>query len=563
MQIKGSKILILGGWGLVGSAIYRKLMEHEPAQLVISSLNQAEAEDAIAQLRKEYPKSDPKMFVAKWGNIFTRTEWKDRNWNDVLHGDDTRSQFIKDVFYDLDETILKESALYNLITEAKPDLVIDCINTATAIAYLDIYNTTINAIKKMDNGDLDRALIEQVMASAYIPQLIRHIQIIYRSLLDAKTTMYFKVGTSGTGGMGVNIPYTHSEERPSRVLLSKTAVAGAQTLLLFLLARTPDGPLVKEIKPTAAIAWKKIAYGEVKRRGRAIPLVSMDFNNAKAAEGKFIFADKSDVIDTGDVYKSVFIDTGENGIFSKGEFEAISALGQMEIVTPEEIAEYLVHEVRGGNTGCDVIQGLDAFTLGPTYRGGMLRNIALEKIKKLEIENNVDSVAFELLGPPRLSKLLYEGFMLRKIVGSMKNLKNFTPEDLAARATELVKNDKKLLSEMLSIGLVVLLSDGKKYLRGGDVKIPVSRGETELRMTPENIEQWCFEGWIDLRPSSFAAWQERVNKIIAHAEEVSPDETGSRYSYTLDYWNHFEKFEEGKIAGWLFEFEDKGWRFKR
>ncbi len=66
--------------------------------------------------------------------------------------------------------------------------------------------------------------------------------------------MYFKVGTSGTGGMGVNIPYTHSEERPSRVLLSKTAVAGAQTLLLFLLARTPGGPLVKEIKPTAAIA---------------------------------------------------------------------------------------------------------------------------------------------------------------------------------------------------------------------------------------------------------------------------------------------------------------------
>jgi hypothetical protein len=335
MEIKGSKILVLGGWGLVGSAICRKLMEHEPAQLVISSLNQWEAEDAVSQLRREFPNADPNMFVPKWGNIFARTEWKDMNWGDVIANDAMRGEFLKDIFFDLDEKILKNSALYNLIVETQPDLVIDCINTATAIAYLDIYNTAINAIKKIDRGELDRALIERVIASAYVPQLIRHIQILYRGLLDAKTTMYFKVGTSGTGGMGVNIPYTHSEERPSRVLLSKTAVAGAQTLLLFLLARTPGGPLVKEIKPTAAIAWKKIAYGEVKRRGRAIPLVKMNLEDARPAEGKFVFDDATGVVDTGDVYKSVFIDTGENGIFSKGEFEAISAIGQMEIVTTE------------------------------------------------------------------------------------------------------------------------------------------------------------------------------------------------------------------------------------
>src|SRR3546814_2041559 len=46
--------------------------------------------------------------------------------------------------------------------------------------------------------------------------------------------------SSGTGGMGLNIPYTHSEEKPSRVLLSKSALAGAHSLLLFLLARTPE-----------------------------------------------------------------------------------------------------------------------------------------------------------------------------------------------------------------------------------------------------------------------------------------------------------------------------------
>lgn len=563
MQIKGSKVLVLGGFGLVGSAICRKLMVYSPAQIVVSSLKQSEAESAIDQLRAEFPNADPKMFVAKWGNIFTRTEWKDTNLGDVLSGSETRKGFIKDIFNELDEDMLKRSALYNMISEVKPDLVIDCINTATGIAYMDIYNVTSNAMKKIDAGEIDETVVENMMASSYIPQLIRHIQIMQRGLVDCETQMYFKVGTSGTGGMGFNIPYTHSEERPSRVLLSKTAVAGAQTLLLFLLARTPNGPIVKEIKPTATIAWKKIGYGDVKRRGQTIKLVDMDQANMKETKGSFVFDDKTGVKDTGELFRSVYIDTGENGIFSRGEFEAITALGQMEIVTPEEIAEYLVHEVRGGNTGHDLIQGLDAFTLGPTYRGGLLRAGALKKIDELEKLNNVDSVAFELLGPPRLSKLLYEAYMLRRICKSMPNAINANVEDLSKAAYELVLNDTQLRSQMLSIGLVILTPDGKNYFRGADVKIPARKSNDSYELTEENVNQWCFEGWVDLRPSSFIEWQGRLSKIMNHAMEVPADETGSRFTYTRDYWDNFENIDEGKIAGWVFEFEDKGWRFKR
>ncbi|MFP4544565.1 MAG: short-chain dehydrogenase [Candidatus Kapaibacterium sp.] len=563
MQIKGSKVLILGGWGLVGSAICHKLMEHSPAQLIVSSLNKHEAEDAVENLRKEYPDHDPEMFVPKWGNIFTRNEWKDDNWGEVLASADTRKGFINDIFMELDEKVLNKSFLYSMILESKPDLVIDCINTATAIAYLDIYNTAVNTIKKIESGGLDESWTEKLLASSYIPQLIRHVQILYNGLLDAGTTMYFKVGTSGTGGMGMNIPYTHSEERPSRVLMSKTAVAGAQSLLLFLMARTPDGPLVKEIKPSAAIAWKRITYDKVMRKGRPIELVDMDPAGPKKAEGKFVFDDASGVKDTGDVYRSVFIDTGENGIFSKGEFQAISALGQMEIVTPEEIAEYLVHEVRGGNTGRDIIQGLDSTVLGPTYRGGMLRNIALQKINSLEKEFNTDSVAFELLGPPRLSKLLYEGYLMRKIAGSMTKAVETGGKEFSDKALELIKNNADLRAQMLSIGLVILMPDGENYLRGKEVKIPVRRGVDELEITPENIDQWCYEGWIDLRPGNFEQWKERLKTIMDQAKQIPGNETSSRYTYTKDYWDNFENIDEGKIAGWIFEYEDKGWRFKR
>jgi hypothetical protein len=562
MQIEDSKILILGGWGLVGSAICHKLMEHKPKQIVISSLRKEEAEDACVQLRKDYPKSNPKMFVPVWGNIFTRLDWKDMHWEEVLSDKANRKGAVKDIFDPLSDGLLNQSALYRFIVDNEPDMVIDCINTATAIAYQNVYQTTETVNNEIELDNISSEGVERLMISMYVPQLIRHIQILQKSLLVGKVKLYLKVGTAGTGGMGLNIPYTHSEERPSRVLLAKSSVAGAQSLLLFLMARTPEGPIIKEIKPTAAIAWKKIGYDTVMRKGKPIPLCDMTPDNAYKATGKFDFNQTDKIKATGENYKSVFIDTGENGIFSKGEFQAIGALGQMEIITPEEIAEYVVYELMAGNSGHDIVQGLDAFTLGPTYRGGMLYNRAVEKIKKLEKENNVDSIAFEMLGPPRLSKLLFEAYILRRLVGGMDKLNSFTPDDISNKAKALIESDAKLRSEMLSIGLVVLLPDGKNYIKGFDVKIP-AKTDKPIDITSEKIEEWCRDAWVDLRPKSFVEWQKRIQEIMNQANAVPDDETSSRFTYTKEYWDDFGTFDEGKIAGWIFEYEDKGWRWKR
>ncbi|HPO63220.1 MAG TPA: short-chain dehydrogenase [Candidatus Kapabacteria bacterium] len=563
MQIQNSKVLIFGGWGLVGSAICHKLLEQSPKQLIITSLRLSEAEEACEALRKEYPNLPGDMFVAKSGNIFTRKQWKDLPWADVINDSDKRKGIICDIFDELDDEILHNSALYSIINEAKPDIVIDCINTATSFAYLDIYNTTRKVKNEIIDGNLSIDSIEKMMTNMYIPQLIRHIQILNKALNDVKAKIYLKIGTTGTGGMGLNIPYTHSEERPSRVLLSKSAVAGAHSLLLFLMARTPGGPLVKEIKPAATIAWKRIAYDTVMRKGRPIPLVDMPPENARQINDKFILNDFNGISDTNENFKSVFIDTGENGIFSKGEFSAIGSLGQMEIVTPEEIATYTVYELMGGNTGKDIVQGLDAFVLGPTYRGGFLYQNAMNKIESLEKENNVSSIAFEMLGPPRLSKLLFETHILRNICSSMKDALKYKPEELSVKAVNLINSNSKLRSEMLSIGLVILFPDGKSYLRGKDVKIPANLGKNEIDMNEETLNQWCEEGWIDLRASSFAKWQNYIKMIMEQTNSIVGDITSSRFTYTIDYWKNFDEINEGKLVGWVFEYEDAGWRFKR
>ena len=57
MDIQGKHVLVLGGYGLVGTAVCREILPHEPARLVVASLRKAEAETAVRRLRNEFPHS--------------------------------------------------------------------------------------------------------------------------------------------------------------------------------------------------------------------------------------------------------------------------------------------------------------------------------------------------------------------------------------------------------------------------------------------------------------------------------------------------------------------------
>ncbi|KAB2845964.1 MAG: short-chain dehydrogenase, partial [Melioribacteraceae bacterium] len=465
---------------------------------------------------------------------------------------------------EMTEEVLTSSSIYKLVNKYKPDIIIDCINSATGIAYQDIYSTYHRVKTIMEKNPTAETMIEEMekmMCTLYIPQLIRHIQILYTSMNKCATQAYVKIGTSGTGGMGLNIPYTHSEEKPSRVLLSKSSVAGAHTLLLFLMGRTPDGPITKEIKPTAAIAWKKIEFGEIKKRGKAIELVEVDIKDSIKLEGKLkLKLDKE--FETKGILTSVFIDTGENGTFSRGEFEAITAQGQMEYVTPEEIAVDAIYEIKGGNTGHDIINALDNATLEPTYRAGFMQHTAIEKLEELEEKYGKDSVAFELLGPPRLSKLLHEIYLLKKVCGTFKNIVETPSKDLSQKLFNLIKENSQLRSEIISIGIPILMPDGKQLLRGNEMKIPPFRGESELDLTEDNINLWAKDGWVDLRISNMETWKERIQSLMNEVENIPSNDTSSMHVRNRKYWNNFETIDIGKVVGWLFIKEERGERMK-
>lgn len=577
MEISGKKVLVLGGAGLVGRSVCRILVTEGVKELIITSLFEWEAEQFITELKAELDCSRITFFTGG-GNLFVRDEFKDLARHEILESSERRKKFIHDIVDPLDNEILHQSALYKIITKHNPDIIIDSINTATAVAYQDIFTATSDVASQLNhfrdnpqsNPDNFLNSVEKLLGTQYIPQLIRHVQIMLQGIKDGHSKMYIKVGTSGTGGMGLNIPYTHSEDKPSRVLLAKSAIAGAHTLLLFLMGRTPDAPIIKEVKPTAAIAWKRIAYGPVLVKGRTVYLEDCKPENAFKLEGSLTLKinDPSKINSLqkdgkNRVLEAPFVDTGENGMFSLGEFEAITDAGQMEYITPEEIAQTIVWEIKGRNTGSDIVNALDNATMGPTYRAGYLRRRVLDKMRKLEKEHQVDSVAFEMLGPPRLSKLLYEVYLLKKCFSSFQNIAEQTPEKMSETLTAFINNNPDVRSRIISIGIPILMPDGKSLLRGSIVKIPASNENLQINET--SVNHWAYDGWLDLRVQSMASWKKRIQTILKEIESMPEHDTSSRNTRNPDYWlseDYGSEIHIGKVASWIFINEEKGERMK-
>ena len=590
MEIKGRTILVLGGYGLVGMAACRQLMYEHPDTLIVSSLLEDEAHKAVDRLHMEFPASQVKL-IPIWGNIFVRTGLKDTTRAEVLANPEYRRWVYDDVLAEMSEVTMTTSYLAQIIQGETaqapgvvPDAIVDCINTATALAYQDIYTSAAEVLDIYDSaievwgmgkGSPEQAVetyvgaVERLLASLYVPQLVRHVQILHESMRRAGTRAYIKIGTSGTGGMGLNIPYTHGEEKPSRVLLSKAAMAGAHSLLLFLMARTPGVPAIKEIKPTAAITWKQIGYGPIKKRGREIPLYDCtpDQGLRLGDNGQFDLGSHHGGQRLGGVLESVYIDTGENGYFSLAEFTAITALGQMEGVTPEDIAFNVVRELKGISTGCDVIAALDGAVMGPSYRAGALRHRAIEFARQLEHEHSVDSVAFEILGPPRLSKLLFEAYMLKRVFSTIQAVAESSPEALAEALLNLVTEDADLRSRAISIGIPILMTDGVTLLCAERDRRDHRWEWQSWDVTPAAINRWAETEWIDLRVGNMARWRTRMVNILSEAGSMpAPDfDSSSRWGRSMAdpaTWQLQPKMNIGEVVGWIFTNEEQGQRMK-
>jgi hypothetical protein len=421
--------------------------------------------------------------------------------------------------------------------------------------------------------------MERLLVSIEIPQLILHVRLLHAGLAEVGTEIYVKVGTTGTGGMGLNIPYTHGEDKPSPTLMAKTAVAFAHSGLLFLAARTEDAPVIKELKPAAMIGYKEVAVHEVpgylwERSGERFVRLRKPRRPLYEARTASLeepldttpdpdpFHVRTDDSGQERTIRLATVNTGENGWFAHGEFEAITALDQMEMNTPEEIARSAVQELCGRSTGLDVMAALDASIMGPTYKGGLLRQVALDRIGLIEDQGSVPSIALGDLGPPQLSKYLFELYLVRAAYGEIEAAaEGLRAADAGTRLEALLGDLPDLRDLIVSVGIPVLLPDGKTILRGPEVKIPgYDPSVAPRKLSPEETEAYSAKGWVDLRGSNLLRWAERLDRVLASRRGGS---AGASDSMSHETYGR-DDFRIGEVVAWVFANEPdfRGFRIK-
>ncbi len=598
------KVVVFGGGGLVGYQICRLMArEVKPDFIVVCTLLKSEAEATVARLEAEFEGSRTR-FIGEYGNLFVREEYTHLSKRDIQGDSQTLDTIYADVFGRLTEepeNIATRGLMPKIILTYKPDAIVDCVNTATAISYqdvkssskvvkefrdalADILGTDISGvIAKAKAGDpqgiaqlcdfaarinhLSKAPIESfpyldnlkmidlLLISQAVPQLVRHVTLLYQAMLKAKTHIYIKVGTTGTGGMGINIPFTHGEDKPSFTLMAKSSVGFAHTGLLFLLARSP-GPIIKEIKPGAMIGYKRIVYKDISKFHT--PVILTEPKKETLGTRISVREDISQYRQNGHL-SLVGIDTGENGFFSRGEYEAITYMGSMEFVTPEEIARNVLFEIAGSNTGKDIIAAIDGAIMDPSYRAGLIRQAAIDEMLQKEKKHGIPSIAIGELGPPQLSKLLYETHLLQSVYPDLNEWADAanTPEQMAAAL--LRKLDESAIKAVItSLGLAILLPDGKSIYRGSTLFIPESKVHKIVDIHAGDVDAWAHHGWIDLRPSNMRVWKDRAGKMLASGHQKYAEGSAA---VGPQYYSS-SNIRTGEVVGWILSTEFEGSRRK-
>lgn len=577
------RVLILGGAGMVGIEVAREAARHlSPSKIVLSGLTQREVEESLEVLRADKREYGWDVELdGESGDIFIPESLQGHRRSELTGRRELFDVLFSDIFSP-EQGSHRDSALYALLERHRPDVVVDCINTATAISYQDSYTVSRRVKHMLDRLEEERDLgdqlpefissVRELIIAQGVPQITRHILVLHQALRDSSVRVYVKVGTTGTGGMGINIPYTHSEDKPSATLLSKSAIGFAHTGLLFLLARTPggetaDGPaaqgtMVKEVKPGAMIGFRRLGVTHVRLSGpdggrqlgfllhnREVPLDG-SIDPREPFENYSRFEDRDVPV------QMVGADTGENGFFSIGEFQAITYPRQMEYVTPEEVARTAVLEILGTSTGRDVIAAIDGAITEPSYRAGILRDKARRELERLEaaIEGTevLPSIAVGHLGPPRLSKLLIESWLIRAAAQSdvIEQLQKIEAGEMLERIESYLEQNPRVGSLITTIGIPILRErNGAVVLvRGPRLNIPVARPDGQpTPLDSAAIERFAGMGWVDLRRTNMEQWKRTLERIAGSQPDIAGSGSSSfrRASYLP------EEFSPGDVVGWI------------
>src|SRR5438094_10020202 len=134
MELRDRTAMILGGSGLVGHAVARRLVAAAPRGVVLVALFEDEVR---ATARALEPDRGRATIEVEWGNVFLPASLAQLERGAIMASAAHRRLMLEDLLSEFTDDILHRSFLYQLLLKYKPDAVVDSINTATAFAYQD------------------------------------------------------------------------------------------------------------------------------------------------------------------------------------------------------------------------------------------------------------------------------------------------------------------------------------------------------------------------------------------------------------------------------------------
>jgi nucleoside-diphosphate-sugar epimerase len=413
MEIQDKKALVLGGTGLIASHVVYNLIREGCGPITLFANKSKKEDGIIAEIKARY-KAHPIESIQR--------------------------DLMLDHYISKKKPDLRSSFLSKLIKGESSDIIIDGINTATIFS----------------NQGLD--------------WLTRYYLVIFNAIKDLREKsenrcpqIYFKIGTTGLGGMGLNLPYTH-EKYTSEFMMRKAALSGAQTALLLLMGRSPNAPIIKEVKPATAVFRNSVGYDEKK--------------------------------------KMVFIDGGESGPYSMEEFSLLTSLGQMGFITAEEVAEKIILKIKGDPTGHNVVSSLNRALIKPSYKAGVIREKLLEKARQLTVEKDIPSIAYGYLGPLVISKKIFEVALIIKS-NQKEVLFRASARGLLHNILASLDSNESVLREIAALRLAITLPKNVRYPRKLKSFEPRDGNQINIDLTDKNIKAWqkIIQTYLDQNPA--------------------------------------------------------------
>ncbi|MBR7106670.1 MAG: hypothetical protein IKC88_06770, partial [Opitutales bacterium] len=175
--------------------------------------------------------------IPSWGDIFLPSKFnKLASMQEQLENKD---ELLKFFYSDLGPEVLKKSTLYKLVQKWRPSLIIDAINSGTVLG--NHYKPELILSKVSASAEIDLNTSAEILLNDFVPKAINFVYALKLVMEDFGVDKYLKVSTTGLGGMGMNMPYTHGDTPRSSLsfaLMGKISAAGVLHQLLWNLSHT-------------------------------------------------------------------------------------------------------------------------------------------------------------------------------------------------------------------------------------------------------------------------------------------------------------------------------------